>query len=121
MRTILIIPQGLNPRNYASAVRSLEAFGGTEVWHPYELSFKPLNRITTGLHRHIRKVPYRDYDEIVTWCRNERIKLVSVENVEGSGDLRGFRFPPNVAIVMGHEGDGVVVPAPGHAEGFSAR
>jgi len=105
MKTIVVIPQLGFTRNQQAVIRSAEAFGVTEVCVIGEFNFSV--KITRGGHKHIKVNRFENSEECLNYLIRQRVKIISIENSKESISLLGFKFPANVALVVGHERIGV--------------
>ena len=107
MRTILVIPQIGFTKNQQAVIRSAEAFGISEVCIIGKDEYKFSARVTRGGHKHIKIRRFPDVDTCLNYLAGERIKIISIENDDDAVSLCGYKFPANVAFVVGHERNGV--------------
>ena len=109
MRTILVIPELKFNKNMIASIRTAEAFGVTElcfIGNPNLSSWK-IQHITKGGLKHIPKKKFTHIEECINYLIGERINIVCIENIENAHTLGDYKFPANVALIMGHESLGV--------------
>jgi tRNA G18 (ribose-2'-O)-methylase SpoU len=107
MRTILVIPNLKFYKNYLYILRSAEALGVTELNIMKGINFRKVPKGTMKAHRHIKKIYFNALEEITNYLIKEKVRIICVENIPNATPLNKFVFPPNCAIVMGHENLGV--------------
>ena len=104
MRTILVIPKLKRETNYATAIRSAEAFGVTE------LCFIGINEVPNYIKRgciqtqkYIKTKFFETNQDCINYLLKERISIICIENSDDAQLITNFQFRPNTAFVMGME------------------
>lgn len=104
MRTILVIPKLKREANYATAIRSAEAFGVTE------LCFIGITEIPNYIKRgclqtqqFIKTSFFETNQDCIKYLYKEHVSIICIENSEDAQLITDFRFRPNTAFVMGME------------------
>ena len=109
MKTILVIPDLKFKNNVYSSIRSAEAFGVTELIliGEHKLDGYGFNKVTKGAYKHLNIKRFANEEECLNYLIRNRIKIICIENSTDAFSLKGFKFPANVAFIMGHECLGV--------------
>lgn len=109
MKTHLVIPELKFEKNFYAAIRSAEAFGVTEIdligYH--NLKTWNTSHLTKGTANHINIKRFDTPEQCLDYLIGQRLKIVCIENAEKSKSLKDYKFPANIALIMGHEKLGV--------------
>ena len=108
MRTILVIPELKYPHNGLQSLRSAEAFGCSEIC--IVRGKKLIYRLPKGemrAHKHMKISIFHSNEDILNYLIKERIKIMCIENSKDALLLGHFTFPTKLALIMGHENQGV--------------
>lgn len=105
MRTIVVIPKLNRNSNYATAIRSAEAFGVTE------LLFTGIIEIPSNIKRgsiqttqYIKTLFFKTDQECINYLqKQQKIMIIIIENSKDAELLTSFQFKPNIALIMGTE------------------
>jgi len=109
MKTHLVIPELKFNKNFYTAIRSAEAFGVTELdlIGNHNLESWKAQHLARGGQKHINIRNFKTSEECLDYLIGNRIKIICIENSENAERLNDFKFPANIALVMGHERLGV--------------
>jgi len=110
MRTVLVIPQLKYRVNLMSVIRTAEAFGVSElciIGNKNLLNKWKVGKVCTKAFRHIKREFFDDVDDCLNYLLGQRLKILCIENSDNATLLPNYKFPSNIALVMGHENAGV--------------
>jgi len=108
MRTILVIPRLKYDCNFWTAFRSAEAFGVNEIFLiGYDKGNFKIPKSGMKTDRHMALNYFDSVEKCMDNLAYHRISIISIENSGNAIPLSGYRFPANVALVMGNENSGV--------------
>lgn len=109
MRTALIVPDMKYVKNIANSFRSAEAFGvneilliGDENMKLLEKKRRVMSHAMTYL-KHMKTKRFDTHEECIEYLINEGLKIICIENDKKSKSLLGYKFPDDIAFIMGHE------------------
>lgn len=109
MKTHLVIPELKFDKNLYTAIRSAEAFGATELdlIGNHNLNTWKAKHLARGGEKHISIKRFKSSEECIDYLIKNRLKIICIENSTDAKCLMDYKFPANIALVMGHERLGV--------------
>ena len=107
MRTVIVIPNLKYSRNYLFALRTAEAFGVTEIISTRRLTKKLVPSGAMSTYKHIKMTVLKSQNDIIQYLNDEKLHPICIENTSNAKSLLKFKFPPNIALILGHEKLGV--------------
>jgi tRNA G18 (ribose-2'-O)-methylase SpoU len=91
--------------NIGSVVRTANAFLAKEVHIVGRHRWNRRGAMVTDRYQHIHHHP--DAHALASWCKEQGIVLVGIDNLPGSVPLETFELPERCLLLMGQEGVGL--------------
>ncbi len=91
--------------NIGSIVRSANAFGARTVHIIGRRRWNKRGAMVTDRYQHVLHHP--DVADFVSWCREQSLTIVAVDNVPGSVPIETHTIPSECVLLFGQEGPGL--------------
>ncbi len=91
--------------NIGSIVRTANAFLAKEVHVVGRRRWNRRGAMVTDRYQHIRH--HNSVDELASWCEENNLPIIGLDNIDGSVPLEGFDLPEACVLFFGQEGAGL--------------
>lgn len=91
--------------NIGTVVRNANAFGAAAVHIVGRRRWNRRGAMVTDRYQHI--IHHPEIGDLVTWCRDQGLPIIGIDNVDGCVPIETFDLPEACVLLMGQEGPGL--------------